>query len=152
VPLADDVADLVYTGKGAIVWLADLASWAREIARLLAPRGHLFIYDAHPAAPLWTLDVDSAGVAPERSYFGGTRVNDTFPASAIARFGDDSTPDAVEWQWTLADIVNSLLAAGLRIEHLGEHPDPFWRPAGARDAEAWSGRLPNSFTLLARRT
>jgi hypothetical protein len=141
----------VYTGKGAVVWLADLASWGREIARLLAPRGQLFVYDAHPAAPLWTLDADVAGIAPDRSYFGGTRVNDTFPASAIARFGTDSTPDAVEWQWTLADIVNSLVVAGLLIEHLGEHPEPFWRPVGGTDAAAWKGRLPNAFTLLARR-
>jgi SAM-dependent methyltransferase len=150
-PLAGGIADLIYTGKGALVWLSDLGPWAREVARLLAPRGVLFIYDAHPAAPLWAHAADRASLALGRSYFGGTRVNDTFPASAIQRFGGDNIVQAVEWQWTLGDIVNSIIAAGLTIEHLGEHPEPFWRPQGSPDAAAWNGELPNSFTLLARR-
>lgn len=54
VPLASASADLVYTGKGAVVWMADLAGWAREVARPLRPSGHLFVYEAHPAVILWT--------------------------------------------------------------------------------------------------
>ena len=148
-PLASGCADLVYTGKGALVWLSDLQAWAREVARLLAPGGTLFVFDAHPAAPLWTLDPDAAGLDARRSYFGGTRANDTFPASAIARFGGEGV-EAIEWQWTLADIVTSVLAADMALVHLGEHPEPFWRPKGVHAAAAWDGRLPNSFTLVAR--
>lgn len=147
-PLACGSTDLVYTGKGALVWLNDLDRWAREVSRLLAAGGSLFVYDAHPAAPLWTRDADLAGLEPARSYFGGTRANDTFPASAIARFGGDGV-EAIEWQWTLADIVSSVLAAGMKLAHLGEHAEPFWRPGGSPPAAAWDGRLPNSFTLIA---
>jgi SAM-dependent methyltransferase len=43
VPLADASADLVYTGKGALIWMPDLARWADEVARLLRPGGHLFV-------------------------------------------------------------------------------------------------------------
>lgn len=151
-PLRDAAADLIYTGKGALVWLDDLAAWAVEVRRLLAPRGAIFVYDAHPAAPLWTWDADRASLVTGASYFGGTRVNDTFPASAIRRFSDDESVEAVEWQWTLGDIVSSIIAAGLTIEHLGEHAEPFWRPQDAPDAAAWSGTLPNSFTLVATRS
>lgn len=147
-PLAAGSADLVYTGKGALVWMSDLTAWAREVARLLAPGGTLFVYDAHPAAPLWTRGPDHPAIDPHRSYFGGTRANDTFPASAIARFGGDGV-EAIEWQWTLADVVNSVLNAGMTLGHLGEHSEPFWRPGGAQPAAAWDGRLPNSFTLIA---
>jgi SAM-dependent methyltransferase len=49
VPLADGVADLVYTGKGALIWMPDIGAWAREAARLLRPGGHLFVYEGHPA-------------------------------------------------------------------------------------------------------
>ena len=150
VPLASGCADLVYTGKGALMWLADLAAWGSEVARLLAPGGALFVYEAHPAAPLWTRDPDLAGLEPGRSYFGGDRVNDSFPASAIRRFGCDGI-EATERQWTLADVVMSILRAGLVLEHLGEHPEPFWRPGGAPAAAAWAGHLPNTFTLVARR-
>jgi SAM-dependent methyltransferase len=138
-PLADGCADLVYTGKGALIWMADLAAWARDAARLLRPGGHLFIFEGHPAVPLWSWDSDRPRIRPDRSYFGVSHVNDSFPANG-----------AVEWQWNLGQIVTALIEAGLQIRHLGEHPDPFWRSGGV-DAAAWNGQLPNTFSLLARR-
>jgi SAM-dependent methyltransferase len=136
-PLSDGCADLVYTGKGALIWMPDIDAWAREIARLLRPGGHLLVYEAHPAVPLWTWDEDEPRIRPDRGYFEASHVNDTFPGHG-----------AVEWQWTLGEIVNALVAAGLQLQHLAEHPEPFWR-WGDLDAAAWRGRLPNSFTLLA---
>ena len=138
-PLANASADLVYTGKGALIWMPDLAEWSRDVARLLRPSGHLFVYEGHPAVPLWTWDEDEPRIRADRSYFGRSFVNDTFPANG-----------AVEWQWTLGQIVTTVVAAGLEILHLGEYPEPFWRWDGV-SAAAWSGRLPNSFALLARR-
>lgn len=82
VPLADGSADLMYTGKGALMWLPDLGVWAREVHRLLRPGGTCFVYEAHPAAALWTRDHDRARLDPSVDYFGGTRENATFPASA----------------------------------------------------------------------
>ena len=139
VPLADACADLVYTGKGALIWMPDLAAWLDEVARLLRPSGHLFVYEAHPAVVLWTWDEDRAGIRDDRSYFGRSHLNDTFPARG-----------SMEWQWTLGEIVTAVVSAGLTIVHLGEYPEPFWRPGGV-SAAAWDGRLPNSFALLARR-
>jgi SAM-dependent methyltransferase len=139
VPLVDSCADLVYTGKGALIWLPDLDGWAREIVRLLRPSGHLFIYEAHPAVPLWTWDADHPRVRADRGYFDRSHVNDFFPGNG-----------AVEWQWTLGQIVNAVVAVGLEVLQLGEYPEPFWRPGDVR-AAAWEGRLPNSFSLLARR-
>jgi SAM-dependent methyltransferase len=137
-PLASASTDLVYTGKGALIWLPDLTDWAGEVARVLRPSGHLFVYEAHPAVPLWTWDEDRPRIREDRSYFGRGYVNDTFPARG-----------AVEWQRTLGEIVTTVVAAGLEVVHLAEYPDPFWRPHGVT-AAAWSGRLPNSFVLLAR--
>lgn len=136
-PLRDGCADLVYTGKGALIWLPDLRAWARDVARLLRPGGSLFVYEAHPAVPLWTWDADEPRIRPDRGYFERQHVNDTFPArGAVAR------------QATLGEIVTAVVAAGLELRHLAEYPDPFWRPDGV-DAAAWRGRLPNAFSLLA---
>lgn len=137
-PLHSACADLVYTGKGALTWMADLEAWAAEMARLLRPGGHLFIYEAHPLVPLWTWDPDEARVRTDRSYFARSHVNDTFPARG-----------ATEHQRTLAEIVMVALGAGFELQHLAEHPEQFWQPDDV-DAAAWDGRLPNSFSLLAQ--
>ena len=138
-PLADASADLVYTGKGALIWMPDLTRWAQDVGRLLRPSGHLFVYEEHPAAPLWSWDADEPRIRADRSYFGRSHVNDTFPAGG-----------AVQWQRTLGEIVTAVVAAGLRIVHLAEYAEPFWRMGGV-SAAAWGGRLPNAFSLLACR-
>ncbi|MFC0628687.1 class I SAM-dependent methyltransferase [Kribbella deserti] len=139
VPLRDSCADLVYTGKGALIWMRDLSAWARDIARLLRPGGHLFVYEAHPMVPLWTWDEDETRIHPDRGYFGRTHINDTFPANG-----------AREWQWTLGEIVTTLASAGLEVLVLEEYAEPFWRPADLPPVAAWQGRLPNAFALTAR--
>ena len=139
-PLPDACADLVYTGKGALIWMPDLTAWAMDAARLLRPGGHLFVYEAHPAVPLWTWDADEPRIRADRSYFGDCHVNDTFPAGG-----------ATEWQRTLGEIVNTVLAAGLTLQHLAEYAQPFWRPEGGVPAAAWQGRLPNAFALVAQK-
>jgi SAM-dependent methyltransferase len=139
VPLPDSCADLVYTGKGSLIWMTDLRRWASEVARLLRPTGHLFIYEAHPAVPLWSWDTDYPRIRSDRSYFDRSHVNDSFPGNG-----------AVEQQWNLGEIVTAVIGAGMEIQHLAEYAEPFWR-AGGVTAAAWGGRLPNSFSLLARR-
>jgi SAM-dependent methyltransferase len=138
-PLRDGCADLVYTGKGALIWMPDIRAWAHDAARLLRPSGHLFVFEAHPAVPLWTWEPGRVRIRTDRSYFARTHVNDTFPANG-----------AVEWQRTLGEILNAVISAGLEVRHLSEHPEPFWKPGDMTTAGAWEGRLPNSFALLAR--
>lgn len=137
--LDDACADLVYTGKGALIWLPDLPAFLAEVHRLLRTDGWFYVYEAHPMVPVWAWDADEIRVRPDRSYFASTHVNDSFPGNG-----------AVERQHTLSEIVMACRRAGLEIEHLDEYPEPFWRP-GDLKAAAWDGRVPNSFSLLARR-
>lgn len=134
------IADLVYTGKGALIWMADLEAWAAEMHRLLRPGGHLFVYEAHPLAPVWAGDADEARVREDRSYFAASHVNDSFPARG-----------ATEHQRTLAQLVMTVIGAGFELVHVAEHPDPFWKDESVPPAAAWDGRLPNAISLLARR-
>ncbi len=41
-------ADLVYTGRGAIIWIHDLNRWAQTVPRLLKPGGIFYMYEGHP--------------------------------------------------------------------------------------------------------
>ncbi len=138
-PLAAGCADLVYTGKGALIWIRNLTAWGADVARLLRPGGHLFLYEAHPMVPLWTWDEDQPRIRPDRSYFDRWHENDTYPGRG-----------AQEWQRTLGQIIDAVISAELDLLHVREYAEPFWWPDGI-NAAAWSGQLPNSFTLLARK-
>jgi hypothetical protein len=132
-------ADLVYTGKGALIWMPDIRTRASDVERLLSRGGHLFVHEAHPMVPLYAWDPDVAGIRPDRGYFNRSHVHDTYPSNG-----------AVEWPWNLGEIVTAISEAGLGVIQLVEHPEPFWRPANL-NAAVWNGQLPNTFSLLARR-
>ncbi len=40
----DGTADLVYTGRGSLIWLQDLDAWAAVVARLLSPSGRFVLF------------------------------------------------------------------------------------------------------------
>jgi SAM-dependent methyltransferase len=145
-------ADLVYTGKGALPWVADIDRWAATVARLLQPDGRLFVFEAHPLNWVWdttahrhTLRGDGA------SYFDHTpRPNTDFPAAAIQRFAPtgERAPDAWEHQWTLGQIVTAVAGAGLRMTWLEEYPELWW-PCLERIEQREMSRLPHMFALVA---
>jgi SAM-dependent methyltransferase len=129
-PLPAGCADLVYTGKGALIWHPDISAWAADAARLLKPGAHLYVYEGHPTVPLWTWDEDEPRIRPDRGYFARSTVNDTFPAGG-----------AIEWQWTLGAIVTAVIEAGLELRHLAEYPEPAVSrgrtPAQTKPAPPW---------------
>ena len=67
----DGTADLVYTGRGSLIWLADLDAWAAVIARLLAADGRFVLFEGHPAEWLFDADDDGRWIATDYDYFGG---------------------------------------------------------------------------------
>ena len=145
----DGTADLVYTGRGALCWLMDLDAWARVIARLLKPGGKLYVFDGHPMDWLW--DGNSAHYqlyADDASYFQGAPVSSVgWPASYIPAETQAKQP-AIKWerQWMLGEIVNALLAAGLRLLRLEEHPHRYWDIFPNMPPEL-QDRLPHTFSL-----
>jgi SAM-dependent methyltransferase len=149
----DGTADLVYTGRGAIIWLHDLEGWAAVIARLLAPAGRLVIFDGHPAEWLFDADADGHLVATDYDYFGGAEASKGWAPEYIDRLS--VAEDDQSWKfaraWTLGEIVTALVGAGLRLDRLVEYPVDWW--AGHRDLRPEDrGRIPLSFGLVATRS
>ena len=152
--------DIVFTSYGAIEWLADLESWARTIAHFLVPGGTFYMVELHPLARA----LDDLDAHPELRVVGPY-----FPASRPRRLrihGSYADPDAhIEndvaygWSHSFAEILNSLIGAGLRLEYLHEFPCsavPFSRSM-KRAADGWyflpGGRrdVPFLFSLKATR-
>jgi SAM-dependent methyltransferase len=148
----DGTGDLVYTGRGSLIWLHDLDGWAAVLRRLLAPAGRLVIFDGHPAEWLFDADEDGHLVATDYDYFGGAEASKGWAPEYIDRLsiaeGDQSWKFARAW--TLGEIVTALVGAGLRLERLVEYPVDWW--AGHRDLRPEDrGRIPLSFGIVATR-
>jgi len=148
----DGTADLVYTGRGSLIWLGDLDAWAAVIARLLSPVGRFVLFEGHPAEWLFDADADGRWVATEYDYFGGAEASKSWAPEYIDRLSV-AEPDQ-SWKfaraWTLGEVITALLGADLRLEAVAEYPIDWWGGHGdVREDER--GRIPLSFSVVGRK-
>jgi SAM-dependent methyltransferase len=148
----DGSADLVYTGRGSLLWLQDLDAWAEVVARLLVPGGRLILFEGHPFE--WLVDGDEDGhwALTDYDYFAGPEASRGWSPGFIDHL---SIPDGKQhWKfsraWTLGEVVTAVAGAGLRIERLVESPRDWWNGHGDIVPEE-RDRLPLSFGLVATR-
>jgi ubiquinone/menaquinone biosynthesis C-methylase UbiE len=112
--------DFAYTSHGVLRWLPDLKSWAKTIFRILKPGGFFYLFEIHPL--VYRLNsVTTATISMRGDYFH-ERVNfkvlkQTHASTTLTTKGKK----VAHTDWTLASIVNSILATGLSIEFLNEH-------------------------------
>jgi SAM-dependent methyltransferase len=149
----DGVADLVYTGKGALPWMMDIEAWAGVVARLLKPGGRLYVYEGHPLDWVWDMGASTYQLSPQTGdYFSGAVATDrSWPITSdpIREHVDKDSLHVHERQWTLGDIMNGLVAAGLQLERFEEHPDLFWNQFPNLPPDL-ACRLPHTYSLLMR--
>ncbi|MEW6050450.1 MAG: hypothetical protein AB1644_05230 [Candidatus Zixiibacteriota bacterium] len=130
-----------------MIWLADLQRWAAVVAHYLKPGGIFLLIDSHPVSVLFeetTLNYFSK--EPERLIDS--------PDYCVREHR--SKNESVEWQHTIANILNALIRAGLTIEKLGEYDFCFypvkedWIPKGDGYWYPPSGPTPYPMILLVR--
>jgi SAM-dependent methyltransferase len=145
----DGTADLVYTGRGSLIWLQDLEAWAAVIARLLSPTGRFVLFEGHPAEWLFDVDEDGRWIATDYDYFGGAEASKGWAPEYIDRL---SIPeDDQHWKfaraWTLGEVITALLRGGLRLDAVAEHPIDWW--GGHADVRPEDrDRIPLSFSVV----
>ncbi len=147
----DGTGDLVYTGRGSLLWLQDLDAWAAVVRRLLSPVGRLVLFEGHPIEWLFDVDEDGRWVATDYDYFAGPEASKGWAPEYIDRLSRDDADQSWKFAraWTLGEIVTAMARAGLRFERVTEHPRDWW--GGHRDVRSDErGRIPLSFSVLAR--
>lgn len=159
-PIAGETFDVVYTGRGALGWLPDLAPWARMVASFLKPGGIFYVHEAHPI--MWTLDDDqppSDTVRLRYDYWNG----DVITTPVVGSYADPTATVASTvqhgWNHPLGEVVSLLAREGLRIELLDEKrelpwPMPWLVEKGGGNfgwPEGQTGTLPLAYSLRARK-
>ncbi len=155
----DERFDIIYTSRGVLCWLRDLPRWGQVIAHFLRPGGVAYVLDTHPVCDM--LEENEAGeLNIVRSYF-----HQSEPTVWDDEEGDYADPSFVpqhpsyEWYWSVGDIINALLDAGLQLEFFNEHDAMFFQrfPSMITDdgemyhLPAYEGLLPLTFSLRARK-
>lgn len=124
--------DRVLCSYGTIGWVEDLDAYFRGIAGVLAPGGSFVLLEFHPL--VWSYGFDSPGdpyFHPEpldetqgvQDYVGRSGPGALTPSGWAEGVQDFANPQrAVSFQWTVADILNAVLAAGLDLGVVREYP------------------------------
>ncbi len=109
--------DIAYSSFGVLAWLPDLRPWGQMIARHLKPGGFLYLLEFHPVLGMFGED----GRQIRFSYFHEDKPTVSLETSSYAGPTHESKP-CYQWTHSLADIIGSLVSAGLKLEFLHEFP------------------------------
>jgi SAM-dependent methyltransferase len=154
--------DVVYTGIGALCWLPDIDRWAATAAALVRPGGFLYLFEHHPFTGVLGNGDRFTDLCFKYPY--DTAVNRPMRWEGPGSYAvpDMATAHNVIYEWNhgLGAIVSSLIAHGLVLEFLHEHPFMLWKrwpfliecEAGIwRLPAAYEATLPLMFSLRATR-
>jgi 2-polyprenyl-3-methyl-5-hydroxy-6-metoxy-1,4-benzoquinol methylase len=113
--------DIVYTSGGVLIWLPDLARWAQVITHVLKKGGTFYMFEIHPFSQIFDGEAGLTKLHIRYPYFP--------PAEPLKFDVEGSYADRearinqkvdYEWVHTMSDMLNALIAAGLRIEFMHE--------------------------------
>jgi SAM-dependent methyltransferase len=150
--------DIVYTSRGVLGWLPDLAAWARVVAHFLEPGGFFYLTDIHPIAKV--LDSSATDIQVRNPYFPRS---DPVAHKVQGSYAD---PDArvrseVKYLWThsVGELITAFAQAGLIIEFFHEFPwlDRPWAFLRQQDERTWimppdvEAELPLFLSMRARK-
>ncbi|MGI2260942.1 class I SAM-dependent methyltransferase [Shewanella sp. GXUN23E] len=96
--------DIVFSSYGALCWLPDLDLWAQTVQSCLKPGGIFYLAEFHPVQ----------GLLAGYRYFH-TREPDIEEEGSYTENAGDSCERFMSWSHSLADVIGSLLRAGLQL-------------------------------------
>lgn len=120
----DGTFDIIFTSYGAVMWLCDIERWGEIVRRFLKPGGTFLIVEVHPYSLVFDEEWNGNRVEVKYPYF---------PEAKGLKLENDGVGDyadkkyipvapTVEWNWSIAQVQNALVHAGLRLGELKEYP------------------------------
>lgn len=108
--------DIVFTSYGVLAWLPDLKKWASIVNHFLKDGGTFYIIELHPFTEIYDKDLHMTYSYFDKEPFIEESSGDYTDRNKIIK------SKTYEWSHTMADIINSLIDEGLKIEYLHEFP------------------------------
>ena len=108
--------DIVFASYGVIGWLPDMQRWADVVSKMLKPGGQLVFVEFHPM--IWMYDYDFKEIA--YNYFNDGPIIEQLEGTYTDREADIKMKE-VGWNHSLSEVMQSLINAGLTIEHFSEY-------------------------------
>lgn len=115
--------DVIYTGKGALCYLPDLATWAGIVSSLLRPGGTFYLVEFHPL-----LDALGPTPGPDRQelrlhhdYLGGRGpLRSDTPSTYTDGPPVEGATTSYEWRHGLGEVISAVVGAGLTVQLVRE--------------------------------
>jgi 2-polyprenyl-3-methyl-5-hydroxy-6-metoxy-1,4-benzoquinol methylase len=148
----DEKFDIVFTSYGTIGWLPDMNKWANIVAHFKKPEGKFIFVEFHPA--VWMYDDDFKMIY--YNYFNTGPIVEV-ESGTYADKTAEITQKYVMWNHGMSEVVNSLIASGLKIERLDEFnysPYPCFKHTVKVDTdkyyiEAFGDKFPMVYAIVA---
>lgn len=148
----DEQFDIVFTSYGTIGWLPDMQRWAHIVAKYLKPGGQFIFVDFHPV--MWMFNYNFTTI--DFSYFNKEAIVETTKGTYADRDAEIEQQE-VGWNHNLAEMMQSLIDAGLLIDHFKEldfsphncFPDMVEISPGKFQIKGLEGKLPVVYAICA---
>jgi SAM-dependent methyltransferase len=125
--------DVAFSSYGALIWLSDIQTWAKGVARILKPAGRFALVEFHPMAMVfeydWSLQYPYFAQGDVVSFENGVGDYVAMSGEALAPSGYvEGVKDFVnpkrshEFLWGVGEIITALLDAGLSLTAFKEYP------------------------------
>jgi ubiquinone/menaquinone biosynthesis C-methylase UbiE len=112
----DQKFDIVFMSYGVLLWLSDIKKWAKLVSHFLKKNGVFYIVELHPFTSILTHDFKI-----DDDYFDKGPYRDDSPGT-YTDWEADLQGTTYQWKYTMSDILNALIDAGLQIEFMHEFP------------------------------
>lgn len=112
----DTKFDIVFTSYGVLCWVSNIKKWAKLIHYYLKDGGTFYITDLHPFTNMLSHDFKLY-----YDYFDKTPYTDD-SSGTYTDWNADIKGKTYVWLHTLSDVMNALIAQGLKIEYVHEFP------------------------------